>query len=442
MRLMALALAVALLGSAPAAAQDAPPPARSSPVEPAAEPGPAPPLTLEEALRLALERHPATLAARRRLEAAEAWADGAGAQPNPEVRLSATAGDAGEDANVVTQRLEIAGQTGLRAGAARAEAEAARHSLQASRREVARRTASAYYGLWQAEAIRAVGAERLDLARQLERTSLARLEAGEIAENAHLRTQLEVARAEADLAQAEGTAAAERARLNLLLGRLPEEPVVLPAAPDPAEPRAPEVFGPPGTLEEIRTRAQALPELEAMRSSARAARLEADLAGRARAPDLELSAYRSRLSGGSNVEQGLQLSVLFPLFDYGRISANEARLRLEAEARERDVAVRLLEVESELMASAQALRGAQARREILRTQLARARRLAEMARRGYEAGLLTLPEVLDAQSTFRLALQDFVTAEAAVRQSQADLYWLSGGAMPEALPEKDARTTP
>lgn len=426
---MAFALAVALAWMAPAAAQEAPPPESRS-IQAF--------LTLEEALRLALRRHPAPVAAQRRLEAAEAWAGGAGAQPNPELRLSATRGDASEEANVLAQRLEIAGQTGLRAAVARAEVEAARQALQATRREVARRTTSAYYGLWQAEAILGVGGERLELARQLERTSLVRLEAGDIAENAHLRTQLEVARAEADLAQATGVAAAERSGLNLLIGRAAEDPVVLPAAPDPAEPHAPELFGRAGTLEEIRQRAQTLPELEALRSSARAARLESELAGRARAPDLELSAYRSRFAG-SNIEQGIQLSIQFPVFDYGRISANEERLRLEAEAREGDVAVRALAVETELAAAVHVLRAAEARRDILRAQLARSRRLAEMARRGYEAGLLTLPEVLDAQTTFRLALQDFVMAEAAVRQSQAELYWLSGGAMPEPAPNVDAQ---
>ena len=417
MRHLVLALAMGLGLAAPAMAQ-------------------APPLTLREAVRTALESHPATVAARLRVAAAESWAGGAGAQPNPELRLSATLGEPGEDANLLVQRLEIGGQTGLRRDAARAGAEAARQAWQAVRRDVARRTAAAYYGVWQTEAGLAIARQRLELARQLERASRARLEEGEISENAHLRTQLEVARADADVAAAGGQASAERARLNLLLGREPGAPVLLPVAPD-GEPHAPDGLGPapenPGST-------ASLPELEALRSAARAARLEAELAGRARAPDLELSAYRTRLLG-SSPGQGLQVSLVFPLGDHGSVAAREAQLRAEAGAREGDVAARALEVEMELAAAVRVLEASEARRDILHAQLARARRLAEMARVGYEAGLLSLPEVLDAQTAFRQALGDFVTAEAALRQAQADLYLLSGGPLPDA-PQLLEGTTP
>lgn len=409
---------------------------------PAQHPTPAPPavaapvpeLPFREAVRQALSRHPSVAAARSRLEAAEGWARGAGAQPNPEVRLSATAGDPSEEANAVAQRWEIAGQTRLRAEAARAEAEAARHALQAVRRSVARETATAYYGAWEAGSRRDLAAERLELARRLEETSRRRLELGEISQNQHLRTELEVARAEADLAQAEGDASAARARLNLLLGRPPGEPLALPAGAPGAEPRAPEGgFGELPSIEAVRQGVQALPELAALRSSARAAGLEADLAGRARSPDLELSGYRSRLFG-QDVEQGVQLSVLFPLWDYGRLSAAEARLRGEARAREQDVSARLLALETELVAARETLLGAVARRDQLRGQVERSRRLAEMARIGYEAGLLSLPEVLDAQQAFRLAVLDYVAAEAAVQRAHGELYWSSGGALPEETP--------
>lgn len=394
----------------------------------------APALTFREAVGLAVSRHPAVAAARSRLQAAEAWSRGAGAQPNPEARLSATAGDPSDDANIVAQRWEIAGQTGLRAEAARAEADAARHALQSVRRSVARETATAYYGFWEAASRRELAAERLELARRLEETSRRRLELGEIAQNAHLRTEVEVARAEADLAQAEGDVAAARSRLNLLLGRAPGEPVLLPAPTEGEEPRAPDGgFGELPTPEALRQGVKVLPELEALRSSARAAGLEADLAGRARFPDLELSGYRSRLFG-RNVEQGVQISVLIPLWDYGRISASEARLRGEAQAREHDVSVRLLMLETELLAARESLLGATARRDLLRGQVERSRRLAEMARIGYEAGLLSLPEVLDAQQAFRLAVLDYVAAEAAVQRAHGDLHWSSGGALPEETP--------
>lgn len=371
------------------------------------------PLSLQEAVSLALAHHPKAAAAEARVRATEAWREGAGAQPNPEVRLSGTRGDPGEDANALVQTLEIGGQTGLRRSIADTEADVARHALQARRREVARETAAAYFEAWAAGERQEVASERLGLARQLEQASQARLEAGEISTNAHLRTQFEVARAEADLADTDALAEAARQRLNLLLGRSPDSPVALALEARPLEAPDP----------------QANPEVEALRRSAEAARLEADLAGRARAPDLELSAYRSRLFGNAE-EQGVQVTLVLPLFDYGRISSHQERLRLEAEARGHEADARALEVQAELATANAARKGAAARLAILRAQADRARRMADLATRGYQAGLLSLPEVLDAQAALRLTLGDLISAEAALRTAEAELYWLSGGDLP------------
>ena len=72
------------------------------------------PLFPEEAVRQALAADPRLKKAHALTEAAQAYAQGAGALPNPVLQLSAVAGDADEGANSLSQTLEIAGQPRLR----------------------------------------------------------------------------------------------------------------------------------------------------------------------------------------------------------------------------------------------------------------------------------------------------------------------------------------
>jgi len=406
-RLLMLGLAMAILWTCPtpAAAEDSV-------------------LTLRDALSRALASNPDVHAARLRLEGARAWAEGAGALPNPELRLSGTSGDAGEDSNALIQRLEIAGQPGLRGRQARAEAQARQHELEQVCREVVRRTGAAYYGSWEASRRRDVAEERLRLAEELEKSSLRRLELGDISRNEHLRIELETARAQADLAEAGGEEGAARVRLNLLLGREAGAALTLPEDPgSPTDGPGPE----PGT-EILEERLLARPDLEALRARARAASLEAELAGRAGAPDLEFSAYRSRLFS-RGTEQGIQLSLVVPLWDWGTLGAAESRLRREAEASRADLEAGVLRARSESESDRQLLLAARARLEVLAGQLERFRKLSEMARRGYEAGLLSFVEVLDTQQAFRQALLDHLSAQATWHLARLDLHLSSGGGL-------------
>lgn len=128
----------------------------------AAEPLPAAPLrpTLAEAVRLALERHPSLLAAVARAEGAAGYARGAGAPPNPELRLAGTLGDPSEDSNRLSQRLEISGQPRLRDKIGEAELAAATAELQAARRAVASEVSAAWLALWSARERRAAAPPR------------------------------------------------------------------------------------------------------------------------------------------------------------------------------------------------------------------------------------------------------------------------------------------
>ncbi|HXE71019.1 MAG TPA: TolC family protein [Candidatus Nitrosotenuis sp.] len=395
---------------------------------------PALPLLPREAMVLALEHHPALAAARRRALGAREFAEGAGAQPNPELRLAAVRGDPQESAQLLVQRLEVGGQPGLRARAAGAEAQAAFQDLLALQRQVTSRAAVAYYDLWEAVQRTALARTRLELARELEETSRRRYEVGEISRHLHLLTELERSRAEAELASAEAQEEAARGTLNLLLGRPPQAALELPLPSQDGAPQAPALpFPEPESLEALRREAPARPEVESLQQRARAARLEADLAARAALPDLELAAYRSSL--GPLAEEGVSLTLVAPLFDWGLLGAEQTRRRREAEARALDAEARRLEVDLEIQAAWQVFQASRRRRGLLRAQVERYQSLAAMARRGYEAGLLGLVEVLETERSFRQAVLDYVAAEAAYHRGLLEVRRASGAPLlPQEAP--------
>jgi len=393
--------AVLLLGAGPARCQDYPAP--------------------EDVMRQAVLAQPAVREARFRLESAQGYARGIGAQPNPYLRLTGTVGDPIEEANALTVPYELGARPRLRGESAHEEARARLNDLLAERRRVALLAGQAYYDLWEAHTVRVVAGERVELADQLAYSSKRRWEVGEISKNQYLRADLEAARARADAATAQADEAVALTRLNQWLAREPETPLALPGR-GTGLPSAPLVHvGDVPNAPALAQRSEQLPELEALRASQRAAELQVELAERLGQPNLQLALYRSRF--GPAAEQGVALSISFPVLDWGQNDAEyERRLGL-AKAAVAAVDNRLLEVRQRASAALARYRGALARRQILAEQVQRFVVLSNQARRAYDAGLMTLVEVFDTQNSYRLALQSYVSAEAEVQRTLLQLAW-------------------
>jgi outer membrane protein TolC len=380
-----------------------------------AAPGWAKPLLPEEAVRKALEFAPELKRAHSLTEAAQAYSRGAGAQPNPMLQLSATAGDRSEDANALAQRLEIAGQPGLRRRVARELAKAREASEEALRREVAMAAGNAYYSLWEKTALLTLAQRQLSLARELEGIATNRLRLGEISVSEHLRVKLFRVQKEANFTQAEGEQSLSHQTLAFLIGEetdvieLPPSSDALPSAPD---------------LELSTSEDEVRPELEAASRLSAASKLEADLAGRAGAPDLQLRAYRSTL--GRPAEQGIQLSVIIPLFDWGRLGAIAAQKEKLAEARNYELDMVQRKVQVEFGSAKTKYEVSSRKRQTLSEQASQYFELSKMAQQGYDIGLLSLLEVLDAQTAFHQGLQAYIEAEADYHRCRIRYWWSAG----------------
>lgn len=375
-----------------------------------------PPLYFADVLRTLEEQHPALKAARLRREAAAAWARGAGAQPNPHIRLSVPYGDPSEEANELVQRLEIGGQPGLRTRIAELQREQADARLLSQQRELGKQAAQAYYGLWSASQIERLEAQRFDLTEKLRQAAERRFKLGSISQNLYWRAELEHSKAQAELTAARARRKTALQRLNLLLGRPADLELVL---SPPAEERMPEL-----NRESLLAGVEQRPEVRLALLNAEIHRHEADLIGRQRVPDLEFAGYRSSLGHGA--EQGMRLSLAFPLWDWGQNGAQiEQRMR-EAEAAEADAEAQRQTVTQEALAAWEAYRSEGQQRDILRGQAERYARQADLSRRGFEAGVLNLTEVMESQRAYREALVALAGAESAFQQRRWEVYWLSG----------------
>ncbi|MBI3927011.1 MAG: TolC family protein [Armatimonadetes bacterium] len=391
-------------------------------------------LTPLETLKEAIRSSPRVVAAEARLKGLREWSRGVGAQPNPELRLSATSGDAEEQSNSLVQTLEVFGQPGLRRSYGNALAEASHQELLEARLHAAVTAATAYYDLWEAQQEALVMIDRDAIAQRLLEVSARRLELGEISTSQHLRVELEAASARADRTRAEADEFAAEALLRGLLGR--HEP--LPPLPVLEEGRAPDLALTPDSesLDALLLQTeQNLPELVGARHRLDAAWLQTRLAGRENAPNIELSAYRSRLFA-REAEQGLQLSLVVPLWDWGQSGAEVARLDGEAAALEHELQALVIETRYRVMQAWYRYQAAVQRRSQLEQQVSAFRRLSEMATRGYDAGLLSLPEVLETQRAFRQGRLEYVAAEAELQRSRIELHAASGDLLAQEEMEK------
>ncbi len=371
---------------------------------------PLPQLTPEQAMRQAAERLPSVQVARALLESAQAYASSIGAQPNPFLRLSYISGEPIEEANALAFRFEIAGQPGLRQQSAELAAQARAQDLASEKRTVALRTGQAYYTCWEKQGILRVAQERVELARQLERTSYRRLSVGEISQNSHMRAQLELARGQAEAVTARQEWEQARGLVNLLLSRPVHQPL------DLLEEVAPTLSSGPMQLEQ-------LPEMEALRQEAASQERQTELARRGNAPELLLQFYRDRF-GPTNVN-AVQLSLTVPLWDWGTVAAEVGRRQGLQKAAEARLAEKQLALEQRALDAGKRYQAALERERILADQAQRFFKLSNDARRAYDANLMTLLEVFDVQQSYRQAVQAYVSARADVARAALELGALS-----------------
>jgi cobalt-zinc-cadmium efflux system outer membrane protein len=350
------------------------------------------------AIRLALAQSPTVRAGRHRLEAAEASLRRARSAARPTVELAPGVGFTNGNA-LLAQEIDIAGRRGAASRVAAGDREAAAAEFSLARLQAAADAQLSYFDLVRAEGGVDAAEEAATLARRIAESVRRQVEAGLAPPIQATRAEIEVARAEGELLRAAGDRRARAAALNLRFGRSPEAAVVpvdalpLPAAPASGRELTERALAQRPDLQIARAR------LEARRGSVEAARAQGRPFLAAEVPadiwSLDRDPFQSE-------DLGFQVRLSMPLFagsvrraevDRARASVREGEAELETETRA--AAIEIARAAAELEAARSVALTYQER------ILPRSQELLSASERGFEQGLSSYLEVLEAQRVAR-----------------------------------------
>ena len=275
------------------------------------------PLTAESFTAAVLARNASLSAMRQALVAAVSDIRPAGALPDPMLSVSAaprTFGSAtgtGEDIEV-SQALPGWGTLEARREIAQADAEVARHDLEALRLRLAA-TARGVFADWVfVHRALAINAANQSVLAELRHIASVRYATGKAPQADVLQAEVERTVLAQQQLVWQRKIAVVAARMNALLDRPPTSPIPLPAALP-----APGHLPPEAALLQ---RALTHPQLEALEAQERAARANAALAGRQRYPQFEVSAGYNSMWPDPAMRPMVGLSFTVPL-DQGKYRA-------------------------------------------------------------------------------------------------------------------------
>lgn len=376
-------------------------------------------LTLDEAIRLALEHSPTVAAARREIEATEGQILQGSLRPNPDIAYAAE--DMRHASRSSTAQLDIPIET---AGKREARIEAAQRGrivavsdLGSAQLRLRAAVTAAFFDVLAAQELTALAKQTVLLAQRATDIASKRVTAGKVSPVEETRARVAEAGVRVSLLQAESQLRNARHRLSGLWGN--------------PEPRFTEVSGEldrlmaSPDLEVVQRRLAASPLLERAQRELERRRSLVSLEQRRAVPDVSFSVGMKRQETLSGDQVLVGVKVPLPVFNRNQGNLLEA-LRREDKAREELRAVRV-SLSSEAL---QALERVGARRdevELLRRDLVPGAQSAyEAATIGFENGKFSFLEVLDAQRTYFSAKSQYLTALAAFHRAQTELESLLG----------------
>ena len=358
------------------------------------------PLTLDRAWRLAEEANPALKAAQANLAAAEgALTDARGLLwNNPQLaaerarRMAPQPGLGNETQREwraeISQTLEIAGQHGHRRSAAEQELSALREAVEETRRQVRAEVEQKFVRVQGLQMRAAAEAELAALIRDAAGAARKRFEAGEDTKLDANLAEVELGRAESQLAAVREQLIQARAELAAVL-QLPAE--TLPEAQGTLSAEA----ATPYTLHELLAAAAVRPRLRALAHQEEAARSRLSLERAAAFPDVTVGLFVGRDGPNDARERiaGVSVSLPLPLFrrnaaGIGRASSELSQAQIERQAAARDTRATVLALWQRL----DSLRARAMRLEqVVQQRLQENQRLSAVA---YRVGEISLAQLL------------------------------------------------
>lgn len=358
-------------------------------------------LSLREALQIAYQQNPRMAAVRQEAEAARGRWVQARALPNPEVEISAdelsqgvrAGSTVGEDSISLAQKADLLG-TWFRGRSAKAEYRSVQHLVLRAWNEVAFEVTKTYNDLLLATQQVGVAREVLELTRRLLDQVQLRYNAGEALRNELLQAQIEAAKAETAVLEAEKQITLQAGALNVLLGREARTPVT-PSDDLTYEPRDVDA-------EQLLSQALARrPDLKANDElvKARKERLRLAFSEIIEAPTVSAMGTRERGEAGTERVFGLAISWPLPFWNQNQGAIREAKAELAKQQVERDALARQVGLEVQrALAEAQL---AQRQVSVWRTAIEQANELMRLATQQYREGDINFITYLEHLATIR-----------------------------------------
>jgi len=388
---------------------------------PAKQAAPAPPvtLTLRDALDRASQQNLDLATARLRRAVSQAGIRIARQIPNPTFNFTALR-DTPHEGLFFDQPVEVGGKRGRRIELARQEDFLSGVEIDSVARQVRRRVREAYHTAARARAFTAQQQRALDLARRVREIAQARFEAGEVAQLEVLQADLEMARAETELAVAKQHEKVAFSELNLVLNEPPETAWEL----APLEELPPAV-----TLADLVTHAQASnSELLRLAQELKIEQSHRALLEAERIPTVDLqfgTDFNSPGPGGFRVGPRGQISFALPIFsrNQGELAQSQAASRVL----DSQVAATRRAVAGRVEAGYYEWSTRQTEVDLYRrTLLPAVQRFESLAEESYRAGRASLLTVLNAQHSVQQAEREYLDSLLALQTAFADLEEIVG----------------
>jgi len=371
------------------------------------------PLTLDQAIQLALEANPALRSATRSISIANGAVQQAGARRNPELSFLSEGTDRNTrtETTQINQVIELGGKRAARIAAAEQERNVAVDDVNARRAELRADVITAYMDTLTAQERLTLAQASLDLAHKSTDVTSRRVQAGKVSPVEQTRSTVAEATVRLELTQAEADLTLAKRRLTSLW-----------ASPRPLDQplQSPDKFNRLPAWSDLIERLEGSPQLRRAQSTVRGRDAQVSLERTQRIPDVTVTvgSQRERQLGRTQAVVGLSLPL--PLFNRNQGNILSA-LRRADQARD--------DLDVERLRLTQALADAYQRAEVASTQtttlhdqvLPAAQSAYDAAVTGFEMGKFAFTDVLDAQRTLFQTKTQYLRALADRYRSIADI---------------------
>ena len=388
---------------------------------------PAGPLTLEAAIRLALEANPTIMAARREIEATEAQVLQGSLRPNP--GFSYTAENMGRisrsSSAVVELPIERGDKRAARVDAAQRGRDVALSDLGGRQLKVRADVMAAFFDVLAAQDLLALAQDSVNLARRATDIAAKRVAAGKVSPVEETKARVAEAGVRVVLTQAQSELRNARRRLTSLWGN---------TSPRFSEARGDVDLLPPMPAPElVEQRLRTSPLLQRAQLELERRKSLVNVEQSKTVQDFTVSVGVKRREESQNEQMLVGFSIPLPLYNRNQGNLLEA-LRREDKARDELLAIRINLV-SDAHQLMERLSARREEAELLRTEVVPGAKTAyEAATIGFENGKFSFLEVLDAQRTFFSAKSQYLNALAAVHRAVTDLEGILGEPMTAVSP--------